>query len=485
MSRRGTMSRVLMLHGALALVTMSPCAGEDGRERHAAAQEHPILSAAVHAPSVDAGPTLPAVQASQDVPVTIRERPLVTPITPSMVQTMRQIAERDPTLRSDVFAKMGGSSVVNHGFLHCFEEEPAVDFGGRPLGDTLAYFLNSRVGSRSPFTRSSAAAAVGWSIRHALGGRPPYVVQELRTTQARWALAFFGSNDVEGKNAHQFAGRLDRLLMTITERGVVPIVGATYPRRANDPDMNEQVRRYNRMSAALASAWGLAYVDFHQPMMGLPGRGLAGDGYHPNTYIVGPRSHGCDFGPEGMRYGNNHRNLLTLTALDAVRRTLVAGEPPQTDDISEVGVGSAEDPFRVVAFPFARRIEPSAMPQAEGVPSDACAVATTPAQRVVARFTLDRAMRIRASAVAMGPLETHVGIRRVGDERCFGRGEDEEVVTLDPGTYELHVFASRPRRVAADLASVPPRILIVLDAEPGVVGAAAGSPRAGASSPAH
>lgn len=462
MSRRGTMVRILLLPALFGLGFVTTCSRSDGPTRRASAQAPAVTAVATRTP-VDAG-TTDAPPA--DVPVTLRVRPLVTPLTPRMVASMRAIAARDPSLRADVFSKMGGSSVVNRGFLHCFEEEPSVDFGGRPLDETLAYFRASRVGSHTPFARSSVAAAVGWSIRHALGGRPPYVVQEVRATQARWALAFFGSNDVEGKNAHQFAGRLDRLVMTLAERGVVPVLGATYPRRANDPDMNEQVRRYNRMSSAIASAWGLTYVDFHQPMMTLPGRGLAADGYHPNTYLIGPHAEACDFGEQGLRYGNNHRNLLTLTALDGLRRAMVANEAPPEADRAEGGAGTADDPVRIASFPFARRFAEAEIPGGDADTSAACAGAAGLAHRFVARFTIDRAMRIRASAVAMGPLETHLGIRRVSDSTCFGHGEDEEVVSLEPGTYELFAFALRPRRVAEDVAAQVPRILVVVDAEP-------------------
>lgn len=458
------MMRVLGSPLLAAFLALSPCNAREQVGSHASAQATPVAAQAQ--PRSPAAAENRAAEPPGDVPVVLKARPLVRPITADMVAAMRVIRVRDPALRDDVFAKMGGSSVVNRGFLHCFDEEPTVDFGGRPLDDTLSFFRSARIGTRSPFARTSLAAAVGWSIRHAMGGRPPYVVQELRATNARFALAFFGSNDVEGKNAHQFAGRLDRLVTTLAERGVVPILGATYPRRANDPDMNEQVRRYNRMSYALAIAHGLPYVDFHQAMLPLPGRGLAGDGYHPNTYLVGPRAHACDFGPQGLAYGNNQRNLLTMTALDAVRRTVLSDEPTPAPEHPRVGEGTPVAPLHALELPFAHRVALEAMPPEETELAAGCAGTEGSARRVVVRFTLDSPLRVRASAVAMGPTETHLGIRRVADGHCYGRGEDEEVLALEAGTYELSAYAARMRRPPEDQANAEMRMLVVLDAEP-------------------
>lgn len=467
---RRNMTRALLSPVLATLVALSPCGDAPRVGPGASAQSGAGISnrATETAGSDSARADRAGAEqaAAPDVPIVVRPRPLVSPVTRPMVEAMRAIADRDPSLRSDVFAKMGGSSVVNRGFLHCFEDEPTIDFRGQDLDATWRYFREARIGTRSPYARTSLAAAVGWSIRHALGGRPAYVLQEIRATRARFALAFFGSNDVEGRNAHQFAGRLDRLVTTLAERGVIPIVGATYPRRANDPDMNEQVRRYNRMSHALAMVHGLPYVDFHQAMLPLPGRGLAADGYHPNTYLVGPRSRGCDFGDEGMRHGNNQRNLLTMKALDAVRRAVVADEPAAAPEPSASGEGTEASPLRPTSFPFAHRVAFEALPAGETVPSESCGAGALPSRSLRVRFTLAQPMRVRASAVAMGPLETHLSVRRVGDPRCLGNGEDEQVLALEPGTHELVVFAARMRRVPQDQATTPMRLLVVLDEEP-------------------
>lgn len=392
-------------------------------------------------------------------------RPLVSPVTAEMAQAMQAIIAADPTLPANVFAKMGGSSVVNRGFLHCFDvREGEVDLAGRDaLLPTLEFFRAGRINTKSPFNRTSMAAAVGWSIRQGLAGRPSFVAQELRATNARWALAFFGSNDVMGRNAHQFIGRLDRLVDVIARTGAVPVLGATYPRTARDAPMNEQVRRYNRLSSALAQAMGLPYIDFHQAMLPLPVRGLAADGYHPNSYTVGPRTRACDFTEAGLRYGNNQRNLLTLTALDALRRVVIEREAPAPSPVVSPGEGTRASPVRIRSVPFAVRLPVERFAEQTG--GSICPGSGRVGPRHVARVRFDTPTRVRISAVQMGPLEMHVEV--VGpDGTCLGAGTDDEVVTLPSGVSEVAVVAVTPARRVDEASSGAPRTLFVLDIEP-------------------
>ena len=128
------------------------------------------------------------------------------------------MASRAPELRDDRVAKMGGSSVESRAFLHCFDTDE-VNLGGRDeLAPTLDAFRRRSSGATS-FARASLATRVGWSIRHAMGGRPPYVHRELTALRPRWALALFGSNDVEGRDDDRYAARLDGLVSAVRAAG--------------------------------------------------------------------------------------------------------------------------------------------------------------------------------------------------------------------------------------------------------------------------
>lgn len=453
------MIRLAGLTGALVFASvLGPCGGDPSRAEQGAAQGSATASPA----PAEAAPAAPAPEPV----VRVEPIPRLSPITPAMLEGLRAIAARNPELDPHVFAKMGGSSVVSLAFLHCFETEEPNLAGRDALRPTLDWFRQGRILSHTPFGRSSTAAEVGWSIRHGMSGRRPHVVEEVALTHARFALAFFGSNDVEGKNAHQFGERLDRLLTLLTERGVIPVLGSTYPRRPSDADMNEQVRRYNRMSAAVAAAWGIPYVDFHQAMLPLPGRGLAEDGIHPNTFVQRARGRACDFGPEGLEHGNNVRNLMVLEMLDALRRGFVAGEPaPAADRPALRGVGSAGDPVRVATLPFSDRRLATSLAGGAYTTTAECAGEVVEGQRQVYRMTTAEPLRVRVTALAMGPIEARVEVRAAGSATCLGHGEEEQVLDLPAGVHELSVVVFRPRRLPEDVSGEP-RYLLVVDVEP-------------------
>lgn len=280
-------------------------------------------------------------------------------LTPAVVRRLRELraaADR----RDDVFIKLGGSSVESRAFLHCFAYDgdnlDLADHG--ELAETLAFFRGGNAAGSNPFARESAAARVGWSLRQGLAGRPSHALQEARATDGRFALVFFGGNDVQARRPRRFAERLERMLDQLLDRGLIPIVGATTP-RGDDPEMDGWARRYNRISRAIAQAWQVPYLDFYVAQDPLPGRGLAGDGVHPNTLVEGGRGRACVLTEEGLEHGSNQRNLRTLELLDRLRRTVLLGEgAPDPEPRAMRGDGSAASPLRLTRIPFGERVTP-------------------------------------------------------------------------------------------------------------------------------
>ena len=231
---------------------------------------------------------------------------------------VREIHARNPELRDDAFSKMGGSSVASKAFLYCFST-PYVDLAEhQDLAGTVEYF---NTGRRNSFNRESEAAGVSWNLRYVLGGRPANFRQELDATEARWAFILFGSNDAQNENECVYLKRLVYLVEQLEEMGVVPILGSALPRRNAYRD--RWIRRFNAITEAVAKHWELPYIDYHGEMSGLPRKGLARDGVHPNVLGQGGVTRtACQLTEKGLRYGNNVRNLLTLQMLDALRTTI-------------------------------------------------------------------------------------------------------------------------------------------------------------------
>ncbi len=80
-------------------------------------------------------------------------------------------------------------------------------------------------------------------------------------------------------------------------------------------------------------------------------------------------------------------------------------------------------------------------------------------------MTTAEPLRVRVTALAMGPIEARVEVRAAGSATCLGHGEEEQVLDLPAGVHELSVVVFRPRRLPEDVSGEP-RYLLVVDVEP-------------------
>jgi|GEM_PF-2460869 len=345
---------------------------------------------------------------------------------------VREIAERSPELRNDVFSKMGGSSVESSAFLHCFAT-PYVDLGTHEdLAATLAYFNEGQ--SRS-FDRDSEATGVSWNLRYVLGGRPAKFRREIEDTQARWALVLFGGNDAQNENERVYVRRLVYLVEQLEEMGVVPVLGSALPRRGASRD--RWVRRFNAITEAVATHWALPYIDYHGALDALPRKGLAGDGVHPNVLGQGGVRAACQLTEEGLRYGNNVRNLLTLQMLDELRRIVTGTSPRGGREATSLrgGTDAGTDPLPVSAL-----VSKPALPRAASLPSR-CGSPQSGARLYRQRLELAERTPIRASAFDLDGDRARVYWVRIDEEgeRCVRRRTQTLEVDATPGMWDLIV----------------------------------------------
>ena len=68
----------------------------------------------------DMAPDLPPDMTSPDHPTRYPETQLISPMTPSVAASLRQIYQRSASLQDDVFMKVGASGTVSTRLLHCF-----------------------------------------------------------------------------------------------------------------------------------------------------------------------------------------------------------------------------------------------------------------------------------------------------------------------------------------------------------------------------
>ncbi|HJL17736.1 MAG TPA: SGNH/GDSL hydrolase family protein [Sandaracinaceae bacterium LLY-WYZ-13_1] len=403
----------------------------------ASPQERPARSQGARGPRspAEAAPSVPAVR--------IEAPPELSPFTPSLVANLRRIRAVSDRRQDDVFMKVGDSSTVSRGFLECFSDPDEVTLGSHDgLRPTLRYFRDGNAGGRDPFRRESLAAAEGWSARHVLTGHPPPLLREVRAIRPRFAFVMNGGNDVEGHDDYQYASRMLRIVELLSEAGVIPVLNSIPP-RGDDETADRWVSRYNQVSWAIANALELPYLDYHQVMEGLPRRGLAGDGVHPNIFIEDHRGQACRFHARGLRHGHNRRNLLALRGLDRLRRTVVEGEDapdPAADEPD--GRGTAEAPWTLRTLPFADFRDTSEAGSSRIDAYGGCdAEQDESGRELVYRLRITEPTTIRAMAVGRRDTDVDVHLLRgsASGRACVARDDHEVVHTLSPGTWYVSV----------------------------------------------
>jgi hypothetical protein len=362
-----------------------------------------------------------------------------SPLTPYVVEWLADVAAADPTLGDDLFAKVGDSITVSRSFLACFAGD-AIDLGGRDsLWDTVLFFRDG-----GSFDRESLCAEVGRSASWALAGDPSPLEQELDEAGPRFAVVMYGTNDIGWfgygmDTLDWYAANMLDIMDLLMERGVVPIV-STIPPRDDSAEADAWVPRLNAVVRAMAQALQVPLVDYHRELEALSGHGLAGDGVHPDVY----RSGGCVLTEEGLGYGSNVRNLITLEALDRVRRTLVADEPAPdaaaAPGVPVTGDGSAVTPFIIDALPFAHLASTLLSPHRDIDEYTGCgSTADESGPELTYELDLAAPARVRAMVLDRGDvdIDVHLLDASATAEGCLDRDHRAVVADLAAGRYFL------------------------------------------------
>ena len=359
-----------------------------------------------------------------------------SPLTPHVAQRLRDIA--GVGARQDrVFAKIGDSHTVSQNFMHCFGGE-SVELDGRTeLEATIDYFGQGDAAGTSPYERESTAAVVGWSAVGMIDGSPSRFQQELDALDPRIGLVQFGTNDIGLRDIYGYHDAMAYMADTMIARGTIPVF-TSIPPRDDDAEADRWVPRYNAVMRGIAQSRQFPFVDLHRELVDLPGHGLAGDGVHLNVYRPSGAAP-CDFTSDGLEYGNNVRNLLTMQALDRVRRTALADQAaPDEPGPQRTGSGTTDDPIRIDGFPFTDVRDTSTGGQSEFDFYDGCAPNTDESgPEFVYRVELSRRANLRAFVFDEGEvdIDLHVLESEPTTGACIDRDHRSVSGSYSPGVY--------------------------------------------------
>jgi hypothetical protein len=248
-------------------------------------------------------------------------QPVASPFVSGLTDRIRAVYQAGLALgnRPNVFAVVGDSNSVNTAFLS------AIDAGVYDLGD-YQYLQDTIDTYRGSFRHDSVAAVVGINTTRlyntSFNDAPncnsgeTRIACEYRLKRPIVALILIGTNDVS--NWQRFEVNYRPLIDYTLSQGIVPIL----VNKGDDLESSKYGAPFgaiNTIIAKLSQEYGLPLADVHQAIQALPNRGFLSDGFHFNAP---PGGGSANFTGDRMNYGHTVRNLVTLQALDAVRRVL-------------------------------------------------------------------------------------------------------------------------------------------------------------------
>jgi len=383
----------------------------------------------------DGGGSDAGIDTSPPGPVVYSSGARHSPVTAELAEGLRAIAGREPGAADDVFAKVGDSITVSTSFMHCFAGS-AVDLDGRDLAATHTHFLGGVAGTTTPYDRDSQAAEVGRTASWIVSGDPSPLSTEIAAISPRYALVMVGTNDVGFVNTLTYAERYLDLVDGLLDRGVVPTL-SSIPPRDDSVDADARVPLFNLVARGVAQGRQIPFVDYHAELVPLPDHGLGGDGVHPRRSSLGA----CVLTAEGLNAGYNVRNLISLEALDRMRRVVSGGEPQHDADAPTLsGAGTIASPVEIDALPFTD-IRSTLFSESDAFALyDGCmADQDESGPEVVYRLEVTAPTTLVARVVDRGTVDVDVHLLDDSGTAggCIARDHESLTASIDTGTYYL------------------------------------------------
>lgn len=248
---------------------------------------------------------------------------------------VRNTFERGQTLgnRPDVFTRVGDSDTTSGGFLR-----PIGMDGGRYcelgaysyLQDSIEFFnLPPRDGLPNSFNATSIAAVNGmtsatvfdpvWAAPAMCEPDEAPLLCEYRLVRPAVAIIDLGLMDIQYYSEAEYRTNMERVVQVSLEQGVIPILTTFVVLPTLPPGGRldwETSMTFNNTLIEIAEAYQIPLINLWAAAQPLPNYGIGADNTHLR-HVVGEF---CDFNGPEQRNGGTLRNLLTLQALDELRR---------------------------------------------------------------------------------------------------------------------------------------------------------------------
>lgn len=394
------------------------------------------------APAADVVEAAPPDAAPPPAPALYPSDRTHSPISQWVVDRLSEILAHNPGSSRDVFMKVGDSISASNSFLHCFAGTN-VDLGTNgALQPTLDLYRGATVQGSTPFDRYSLCVESGRTAYWAMTSSPTPLSQELNAANASVGVVMFGTNDIGwfgDDHLHTldwYHGYMFDLVDAMIAGGVIPIL-STIPPRDDNGSHNAWVPTFNAVIRAMAQGRQIPLIDFHRELVPLPDHGLSSDGVHPNVSGSGA----CSLSADGLTKGYNVRNWITLTALDRVRRAVLAQEGPLDNGAPTLaGAGTVASPYLITGSPFVDvRNTTQSTSKSLGVYDGCGSAADETGPEVVYRLEVNSPVRIRGVVLDRGnvDIDIHLLDATATTAGCLARNDALLEADLAPGVYHV------------------------------------------------
>ncbi|NJL94030.1 MAG: hypothetical protein HC915_10010 [Anaerolineae bacterium] len=261
------------------------------------------------------------------------------PLLPAMTEHARAIYARGQAAARNprAFSKIGDCMTASEEFMTPFGTGD-FDLGEfAELAAIIAYFAEEPVreidaATVSAFDNPGLATASGFntaSLQEAIWANPNFCEAgesplscEYRVSNPAWAIIMLGTNDILFIDPPTFDYYLRSIVLETINSDVVPILN-TFPTRLETP---ERTRLYNQIIIQIALDYDLPLINLWLGLQSLPFEGV--DQAEPIHLSSDPEASTGLLTPEGLEWGYNFRNLVTLQALDTLVTALDTPQQP-------------------------------------------------------------------------------------------------------------------------------------------------------------
>lgn len=233
--------------------------------------------------------------------------------------------------RANVFTKVGDSNTTNGDFLQPIGMSGNFcDLGFYPeLQETIDFFsVSPLAGEANSFVHFSIAAKEGlssaasldpfWAGETCQPNESPLAC-EYRIARPSVAIMMLGLMDVRYKAADSFRKNIEKVIQLSMERGVIPVLTTIVVLPDQERLSFDDSIRINIHMLDMAEQYGIPLINLWAAVQTLPDFGIGPD----RTHLKHKIGAFCSFNGAELLYGGTLRNLLTLQALDELRRNVL------------------------------------------------------------------------------------------------------------------------------------------------------------------